>query len=66
MASYNHVGTRWLETKMGEAASQAAAVRTAEYDALEALRLDWGAYYRIGYDESAAGGLPGTPRSGAY
>jgi hypothetical protein len=36
---------------MGEAASQAAAVRTAEYDALEALRLDWGAYFRIGYDD---------------
>ena len=36
---------------MGEGAPQAAAVRTAEDDALEALRLDWGAYYLIGYDD---------------
>ena len=37
---------------MSEAAPQAAVIRTAENDALEALRLDWGAYYQIGYDDA--------------
>jgi hypothetical protein len=36
---------------MGEAVPQAAAVRTAEDQALEALRLDWGWAYQIGWND---------------
>jgi len=50
---------------MDEAAPQTAAVRTADDDALEALRLDWGGFYMIGHDEergwwAARHGRPGV------
>jgi hypothetical protein len=35
---------------MDEVAPRAAAVRTADDDALDALRLEWGQLYRIGCD----------------
>lgn len=35
---------------MGEAAHQSAEAGSVEDDALEALRLDWGEFYLIGYD----------------
>ena len=36
---------------MGGGEPQAAAVRTAEGNALRALQLGWGAFYMIGHDD---------------
>jgi hypothetical protein len=39
------------EAAMDEAAPQAAEAGAAEDHALEALRLEWGEFYLIGYDD---------------